>query len=151
MSKNRKPVAAQNDNAISKKSRQERYAPLYLSMTTDPAWIALRPTARLLYTECCLMQRAQPGHIGCPGKDNPYDSKYQRNDVFYMNWAMVREHGIYGKNKAAFYDDIKALIAAGFIDCLYNGRYQRKKSVYQLSARWWEEERKAANKAVGRL
>lgn len=111
----------------------DRYIALYESMYTSPAWKELKPRQKILYLYC----RLQPWATKTPGKDYPMYEAYQQPEVFYLNWAKVRAAGMYTRySNKAFYDDVKALCNVGLIECLFNGRTYRQKSVYRLSALW---------------
>lgn len=111
----------------------DRFVALYESMYTSPAWKELKSRQKVLYLYC----RLQPWATETPGKDYPLYEAYQQPEVFYLNFAKVCAAGMYTKySNKAFYDDIKALCNVGLIECLFNGRTYRKKSVYRLSALW---------------
>lgn len=117
----------------------EKWVPSTHSLLYSNAFRSLNARQRVLYLYCAL-QKGKPGTVNEPGKDNPTVQEFQNDYVFYMNWKKVQEFKIYGeKSNHTFYNDIKALINAGFIECLYHGRQTRQKSVYKLSTRWRQE------------
>lgn len=114
----------------------DKWIPVALSLLNSIAWRALNARQQALYI-CCAIQKGKPGTVNAPGKDNPTVQEFQNDRVFYMNWRKARGFGIYReKSNHTFYNDIKALIDAGFIECLYHGKQTREKSVYKLSTQW---------------
>lgn len=108
------------------------YVGIYRSMTGSPAWHALTGDQVKLYIFC----REQIAARQKPGNDFPMYAAYQGNEVFYMNWKKVQYFRLYGANRSKFYRDLAALCEIGFIDCLFNGKKSRQKSVYRLSEKW---------------
>lgn len=111
---------------------KDGYVGIYRSMTGSPAWQALTGDQVKLYIFC----REQIAARQKPGNDFPMYAAYQGNEVFYMNWKKVQFMGLYGTSMRRFYRDMAALCELGFIDCLFNGKKYRKKSVYRFSDKW---------------
>lgn len=65
-------------------------------------------------------------------KNNPNGKKEQ----FYFNWGLANKKYCLYTNQKTFYNDIKALIKFGFIECIENNRNTRSKNVYAFSDKW---------------
>lgn len=104
-------------------SRSEAFASLYHSMMTSPAYVALTPRQRDLYTFCKLQY---------------YGETPRGNPEFTMNqYKWCQKYKIYSRgNASSFYRDMEALITHGFIDCIQQGALTKRKNIYRLSDRW---------------
>lgn len=102
-------------------------ANIYESMLLSPAWMDLKPSAKILYLTCKSQYYAE--------KKKPFPDE---RDTFTMNqhkWC--EKYQLYRKDNArGFYRDMTALIEHGFINCEISGANTRTKSVYRFSARW---------------
>lgn len=99
---------------------------LYASMLQSPAWYALSPKAKELYTYMKLQQYGQAPIEG-------YGA-----DCFVFNKAMyTKVYPIY-KSGAQFRRDRDQLIEYGFIEMVECGRFTRTKNIYKFSAKWQE-------------
>ena len=99
---------------------------LYASMLQSPAWYALSPKAKELYTYMKLQQYGQAPIEG-------YGA-----DCFVFNQAMyTKVYPIY-KSGAQFRRDRDQLIEYGFIEMVECGRFTRTKNIYKFSAKWQE-------------
>lgn len=110
------------------------YMAIYDTLYTSPAWKELTDKQVRLYLFCRWQYWAKKENR--PGADYPDFEPYQAPEVFYLNWRKVRSAGVYGENRERFYSDVKALCKRGLIECLYNGKSGRKKSVFRLSDLW---------------
>ena len=115
---------------------QNRYAPVYESQITAPAFCALSKNSRLLY----LMMRLELfAHSGKRPQDvYPEIPEFQHEEVFFFPFSVaVNKYRLYtGGNKKQFYADLHALEKHGFIDVIANGKPNKKKSVYRFSQAW---------------
>ncbi len=110
----------------------DTYVAMYTSMTSSRAFHALTGNQRELYRFC----RAQKyNRDNRPGKVYPDWKECQFDTVFFMNWGIAKEIELY-KSKNTFYKDLQRLIEIGFIECLYNGKTSRNKSVFKYSGKW---------------
>lgn len=110
-------------------------ANLYDSMLTNPSFIRLKPRQKLLY----LYAKNQYYGKRKPGRDFPDIPALQGEDLFYLNFSLVRRYGLYTANgQHEFYSDIKILCDTGFMECVSSGRATKQKSVYRFSDRWWK-------------
>lgn len=118
------------------KSSGEPFAALYRSLLTSDAFITLGKGSKILYVYCCLHIH-NAGRIK-PGKDFPDVPELQGDEIFYLNRALVceRYHLYTPSNGKSFYADIQELVDHGFIERISNGRDQKKKSIYRMSAKW---------------
>lgn len=99
---------------------------IYASMLQSPAWYALSPKAKELYTYMKLQQYGQAPIEG-------YGA-----DCFVFNQAMyTKVYPIY-KSGAQFRRDRDQLIEYGFIEMVECGRFTRTKNIYKFSAKWQE-------------
>ena len=112
-----------------KASIPETSANIFESMLRSPAYMRLTDKQRCLYVVC----KAQYFGKRKPSKD--YGIEVFDDQCFYLNWESVQHYGLY-KQHAHFYRDIKALIAAGFIERVSSGAGKREKSVYRYSSEW---------------
>lgn len=110
------------------------YMAIYDTLYKSPAWEGLTDKQVRLYLFCRWQRWAKKENR--PMADYPDVEEYQRPEVFYMNWRKVRSAGVYKENRERFYGDVKELCKRGLIECLFNGKRYRKKSVYRLSALW---------------
>lgn len=111
------------------------YIRIFYSMLDSPAWNALTPRQQALYIVC----KRQPFTSKNPVDD--YEDLYSRedrNNYFYANWGRMEGKALYGKAKRSFYWDLRALCDKGFIECLYNGKSRRQKSIFCFSTKWKE-------------
>ena len=123
----KKKTKAEKYEAIPNGKGSNVFAALYASMLQHPKWIKLSDKQKNLYTYMKLQKYG--------GNNNRPDGAF--NDTFYFNWGLAsRTYQLYQKNKQGFYADIKALVDAGFIDRIENGRTTRTKSIYKYSDRW---------------
>lgn len=101
------------------------YTALYKTMLTSKAWKSLNGNQKELYRFCRaqLYAKKKPPNVK-PGKP-----------PFFMNWKIGAAAGLYATEKT-FYKDLDRLVKTGFLDCLYNGLNDRKKSIYEYSDRW---------------
>ena len=103
-------------------------ANIFESMLRSPAYMALTDRQRCLYVVC----KAQ-----YYGKQNPlkeYGEKFD-DQCFFLDWKSMQHYGLY-KQHSHFYRDMRALIAAGFIERVFSGARIREKSVYRYSSQW---------------
>lgn len=107
---------------------------IYDTLYTSPAWKELTDKQVRLYIFCRWQYWTKRENR--PGADYPDYEPYQAPEVFYLNWRKVRSAGVYKENKGRFYADVKALCERGLIECLYNGKSGRRKSVFRLSDLW---------------
>lgn len=110
------------------------YMAIYDTLYTSPAWKELTDKQVRLYIFCRWQYWTKRENR--PGADYPDYEPYQAPEVFYLNWRKVRSAGVYKENKGRFYADVKALCERGLIECLYNGKSGRRKSVFRLSDLW---------------
>ena len=106
--------------------KNEKFVRLFVGQLESEAFKKLKGRQRALY----LYMKAQ--YSGKETKNNPNGDKLQ----FYFNWHLASETYKLYTNQKTFYDDIKALINYGFIECVENNRNLRKKSVYAFSDKW---------------
>ena len=101
-------------------------ANIYMSMLMSPAYRALTPRQQQLYTYCKVQYYAE--------KKKPDDNQLR----FTMNRSKyVTLYGLYDdNNRAAFYRDMDALIAHGFVKCVNSGKNTRTKTIYEFSSMW---------------
>ena len=115
-----------NPNNFENIGRSNLSAVLYASMLQSPAWYALSPKAKELYTYMKLQQFGQAPIEG-------YGA-----DCFVFNQAMyTKTYPIY-KTGAQFRRDRDQLIEYGFIEMVECGRFTRTKNIYRFSAKWQE-------------
>ena len=111
----------------------DSYVAIYASMANSPAFIALTGNQRELYRFC----RSQLYTKSKPRDDFPDCEAFQPQEVFYMNWSIVKTIHLY-KGPKTFRKDLKRLVELGFIECLFDGEKTGKKSVYTYSEKWWD-------------
>lgn len=118
--------------------RADTSANIYESMMISEAWADLNNRQRVLY----LIAKQQYYGVRKPGKDYPDIEAMQGDDKFYLNMALVNRFSAYINGYKELYQDIRALESHGFIKTVYNGKAQKKKSVYQFSDGWrsWKPE-----------
>ena len=106
-------------------SQKGGFIQIWKSFLDEEAFKKLTKNQRLLY----IYMVAQ--FNGNKTKNNPNGEK----DQFYFNWQLVKKYCLYS-NHDQFKRDRDALINAGFIECVENNRFLRKKNVYRFSHRW---------------
>ncbi len=111
----------------------DSYFPYFSSQRNSLAFKKLTGNQRELYAICREQQYNRHGKK--PGELYPDWKECQLDTVFFMNWGLVQETGLY-RSKHTFYNDLQKLIELGFIECLYNGKTSRNKSIYKYSERW---------------
>ena len=117
-----------NPNNFENVGKSNLSAVLYASMLQSPAWYALSPKAKELYTYMKLQLYGQA----------PLDSEKYGAGAFVFNQAMyTKTYPIY-KTGAQFRRDRDQLIEYGFIEMVECGRFTRTKNVYRFSAKWQE-------------
>ena len=109
----------------------EPSASIFMSMLKSPAWMSLKPRAKVLY----LYMKAQ--YYGVKEKNKP-----EQNPLYFVfNQAMWKTtYKLYTNNKS-FYEDRDALIERGFIEIVETGKITRTKNIYKFSDSWtdWED------------
>jgi len=108
-------------------------ANIFDSMLTHPDFMGLKTRQKILYVYC----KNQFYGKRKPRSDFPEIEKFQSDECFYMNLALVVEYGLYTKTgRKEFYSDMKALCEAGFIECISNGKSTKSRSIYRFSDKW---------------
>ena len=111
------------------------YSALHCELLTSKAWKALTPRQHDLYTYCKLQYRARepkPTLRDANGEAKSNPIWFTMNREKYVN-----KYELYSDNdRGAFYRDMAALIARGFIECVYSGKDQKAKSIYTYSDAW---------------
>ena len=111
------------------------YSALHEELLTSSAWKALTSRQKILFLYCKLQYRARepkPTLTDANGeaKSNPLWFTMHRGKY-------VDKYGLYIDNdRGAFYRDMAALIAYGFIECVYSGKKDKVKSIYTYSDMW---------------
>lgn len=102
-----------------------------MSMLKSPAWMSLKPRAKVLY----LYMKAQ--YYGVKEKNKP-----EQNPLYFVfNQAMWKTtYKLYTNNKS-FYEDRDQLIEKGFIEIIETGKLTRTKNIYKFSDKWidWKD------------
>jgi hypothetical protein len=117
----------------------DTFAQVYESMLQSDAFKDLNSTQKVLYFIC----KAQYYGKRKPSRDYPDIEELQGDDLFYFNWNLAQEYGLYkptcNKN---FQMDMKALIDHGLIDLVASGIAHRKKNIYRFSDKWksWKKD-----------
>lgn len=114
--------------------KDDSFARIYNSMLTHPAFIALKTRQKVLY----LYAKNQFYGTRKPGKDFKDDPRLQEDTMFYLNFGLVvNKYGLYSRNgQHEFYSDVQALIDAGFIERVANGKSTKSRSIYKFSSNW---------------
>ncbi len=130
-----------------KTSIEDHYTPIYDTMRESDAYRALSSRQRALLLECMNEYRG-PNYLTDPQKEHPGEKQAQGPDTFFMNWAKAKKIGIH-TNRKQFYDDIKALMAHGFI--IVRWKENRRKTVYAFCCQWkqWTTESPPITPAAG--
>jgi len=113
-------------------------ANIYESMLQSKAFKDLTTKQRELY----VYAKGQRYGKKKPGKDYKDYPEFQGDELFYLNFGLVKAYGIYTEgNKGEFYKNIKALVEHGFIEVVSSGAKTHSKSIYRYSDRWqtWED------------
>ncbi|WP_026493077.1 hypothetical protein [Butyrivibrio sp. XPD2002] len=111
----------------------DTFVRIYESMLQSDAFKKLKPRHKVLYLYCKdqWTGKRKPRH---DFKDVP---ELASDDLFYFNFDLAVEYGLYTpKSSHLFYNDMKALIDAGFIDKVVSGKAHKKKNIYRYSDRW---------------
>ena len=106
--------------------KNDRFVRLHIELIESEAFKRLNGRQQSLY----LYMKAQ--YKGKETKNNPNRNKLQ----FYFNWNLAEKKYRLYTNRDTFYKDIKVLIEYGFIECVENNHYLRKKSIYSFSDKW---------------
>ena len=102
-------------------------ANIYHSMQMCEAWKDLTAQQKVLYLAC---------------KDQLYAERKKPIEEDPLSFTLnqhkwMREYGLYtSSNQKGFYRDMRALVAHGFIVCVFSGRFTREKSVFRFSSAW---------------
>lgn len=127
----KKKKKADSYETIPRSKSSSIFVQLFCPMLQHPNYIRLSDRQKTLYTYMKLQKYG--------GNRNRPEEAF--NDTFYFNWALAsKTYQIYRKNKSGFYGDIKALVDAGFIEVVTNGRSSREKSVYKYSDKWYNKQ-----------
>lgn len=123
-------------NPTTNKIQADTSANIYESMLLHPSYQPLKFRQQSLYTVC----KAQYYGKRKPSKDYPDVENFAEPTCFYLNWEAVQRYGLYKPSMHSnFYNDMNALIEAGFIDRVASGTACNK-TVYKLSDRWWTKD-----------
>lgn len=108
-------------------------ATIFESMLQSDAFKSLNPKQQILYVYC----KAQYYGKRKPEKDYPDIPQFEGADLFYFNWDIAQEYGLYKPScNKNFRNDMQALIQHGFIEIVASGKAQHKKNVYKFSSKW---------------
>lgn len=124
--------------------RSDTCAQIFESMLNSPAWRDLKPRQQLLY----VYVKAQFYGKRKPKHDYPDNPAFQSDECFYMNLGAAVKYDLYKRSgNKEFYKDMRELCEHGFIKCVSNGRYTKKKSIYRYSADWkgWKNKDSVGN------
>lgn len=114
-------------------NQPDTYARIYESMFQSVAFRTLTANQRDLY----LCMKLQYYGKRKPSQDYPEIEELKTDNVFYLNWDLVQEYGLYKPTcKSNFYKDRNVLIEHGLIEIVVNGKIQHKKNVYCYSSEW---------------
>lgn len=114
----------------------DMFTALYQSMLMSEAYKDLSNRAKNLYTYCRLQEHAMSSSERSKVKTETSIDLTDRR-YFTMNKSKLKLYGLYSPNSLSpFYADIASLIRHGFLICVYNGKHDRKKSVYAYSSNW---------------
>lgn len=110
----------------------ECFLTIYESMLRSEAYKALTIRQRHLYIIC----KAQWYGKRKPSADYP-DLGFE-NECFYLHRnQVINDYALYTIHTARFfYEDMRALIAYGFIELVSNGKANHTKNIYRFSSRW---------------
>ena len=121
----------------------EKFIPLVPSMQKSDAFRSLTVNQRDLLYLCWTLgdprRRGKNARLPCndfPGVDN-----FKHENVFYMCLKTAVADGIYAPTNKRYYEDMKALVQYGFIECLSKGK-TGSMSVYKLASKWQQYKRK---------
>ncbi|WP_022762615.1 hypothetical protein [Butyrivibrio sp. AD3002] len=108
-------------------------ASVFESMLQSDSFKRLTPRQKILY----VYLKGQFYGKRKPRMDYPNIEELQSDECFYFNFSVAHQYGLYPpRSSKNFYDDMQALIDAGFIERIVSGKAHRKKSIYRYSDRW---------------
>lgn len=132
----------------SKKYKPEKYetidgknknvsAVVFATMLQHPNFQELTNKQKVLYLYMKLQKYG--------GGTARYDYKQETgielsNDYFMFNWAMANKVYKLYTNNDRFYDDVEALVQAGFIEVPERNTHRFKKNLYRFSDNWTKKD-----------
>lgn len=106
------------------------------TLTHSDAFRCLSGKQKSLYLLC--MQQLNTGIT--PRKVYPKVESVCRDDTFFLIFTTACNDGLYkAKSESTFRRDMAKLQEVGLIQCISNGKSQRTKSIYQMSAGWHKQ------------
>ena len=132
----------------SKKYKPEKYetidgknknvsAVLFATMLQHPKFQGLTNKQKVLY----VYMKLQKFGGGSARYEYKKDTGTElSNNYFVFNWAMANKVYKLYTNNDRFYDDVEALVQAGFIEVAERNTHRFKKNVYKFSDNWTKKD-----------